>query len=310
MFSPAVYAPANSRFITEPILSQKKPSTRSEKFSAALHLSQVVPASHLEVRPAPERVSSGIRELDELTGGFPRGCLTEICGPASSGGTSILLAALAAATRRQEICALVDVSDALDPLSAAAAGMDFERLLWVRCGTAISPHRHTDFENQKTPFRSPALSPAGREISRRRSPSGPKQQTSKHSKEDPIAQALRATDLLLQSGGFGLIAMDLSGIPFQEARRIPLASWFRFQRAVEPTPTVLFVLAQQPLAQTCAALLMKIEVSKLPARENFPTHARLLDRLDLKSEVLRSRVERKPAHSVTAFFASKVLHTG
>ena len=78
--------------------------------------------------------SSGISALDHLTGGLPRGCLTEICGAASSGRTSVMLAALAAATRRGEFCALLDASDALDPYSVAAAGVDLDRFLWVRCG--------------------------------------------------------------------------------------------------------------------------------------------------------------------------------
>src|SRR4029077_7024801 len=79
-------------------------------------------------------VTSGIPALDALTGGLPRGCLTEICGPASSGRTTVLLAALAAAPRRGEFCVLVDASDALDPHSVAAAGVEVDRLLWVRCG--------------------------------------------------------------------------------------------------------------------------------------------------------------------------------
>src|SRR5207302_7440809 len=103
---------------------------------AISRLAAVVPASRLDVRPAPEMVSSGIPQLDSLTGGIARGCLTEICGTASSGRTSVLLAALAAATRREESCALVDASDALDPASAAASGIEFGRLLWVRCGGA------------------------------------------------------------------------------------------------------------------------------------------------------------------------------
>ena len=81
-------------------------------------LAHITPASRLDIRPAPEMVSSGISALDTLTGGLPRGCLTEICGSASSGRTTLLLAALAAATRRGEYCAVVDASDALDPHSA------------------------------------------------------------------------------------------------------------------------------------------------------------------------------------------------
>ncbi len=73
-----------------------------------------------------------------LTGGLPRGALSEITGPASSGRTGVMLAALAQATRRREVCALVDASDSFDPASAAAAGVDLERLLWVRCSERSS----------------------------------------------------------------------------------------------------------------------------------------------------------------------------
>src|SRR5271167_3262747 len=125
-----------------------------ERLSAMPKLAGVTPASRLEVRPTPQMVSSGVREIDALTGGLPRGCLTEVCGPASSGRTSILLAALAAATQRQEVCALVDISDAFNPHSAAAAGVNFEKMLWVRCGHLYKPdspqrRRDTEKKNEK-----------------------------------------------------------------------------------------------------------------------------------------------------------------
>src|SRR4051812_39548454 len=94
----------------------------------------VKPASALEVRPAPEMVPFGITELDALTGGGPRGALTEMVGPASSGRTSITLSLLAEITRRQEVCAVIDATDSFDPASAEAAGADLDRVLWVRCG--------------------------------------------------------------------------------------------------------------------------------------------------------------------------------
>lgn len=85
--------------------------------------------SIVELRP------SGVAELDAvLGGGFPRGSLVELCGPASSGRTSLAFSLLAQATERQEACAFVDVSDSLDPLSLAAAGVELPRLLWIRCG--------------------------------------------------------------------------------------------------------------------------------------------------------------------------------
>lgn len=283
------------------VAAQKFPRLVFERLGAMPKLAGVTPASRLEVRPAPEMVSSGIREMDALSGGFPRGCLTEICGPASSGRTSVLLAALAAATQREEVCALVDVSDALHPPSAAAAGVNFERLLWVRCGggkrQCYSPQAHPS-----TSFR------AGFDTEKRKNNSD-RQRT-----EKPVEQALRVTDLLLQSGGFGLVVIDLGDTPVPTARRIPLTSWFRFQRAVEHTPTVLFVISQVPCAQTCAALLLRVRASgkqlSAPGSQfsvkDFPAHAQLFDGLCVEGEVLCSRMQRKPARSVTAGFVTKV----
>jgi hypothetical protein len=67
-----------------------------------------------------------------LAGGFPRGQLSELYGPASSGRTSLLLALLAQVTRDGGLVALVDPLDRLDPVSAASAGVDLTRLLWLR----------------------------------------------------------------------------------------------------------------------------------------------------------------------------------
>jgi recombination protein RecA len=86
-------------------------------------------------RASVELQPSGVTELDAvLGGGFPRGSLVELCGPASSGRTSLAFSLLAQATERQEACAFVDVSDSLDPVSLAAAGVELPRLLWIRCG--------------------------------------------------------------------------------------------------------------------------------------------------------------------------------
>jgi hypothetical protein len=86
---------------------------------------------------APEeplaRSPSGLPEVDRaLGGGFPRGGLGEIAGPAGSGRTSLAVALLASATRAGECAAIVDGCDAFDPPSAEAAGVVLERLLWVR----------------------------------------------------------------------------------------------------------------------------------------------------------------------------------
>jgi recombination protein RecA len=79
-----------------------------------------------------ETLSTGIPEIDALTGGLPRGAISEIFGPASSGRTSLMYSMLAYATTHEETCALVDTNDVFAPTAASAGGIDFDRLLWVR----------------------------------------------------------------------------------------------------------------------------------------------------------------------------------
>jgi hypothetical protein len=89
----------------------------------------------IESSPPPGWEREGI---DGLLGLFPPGRLSEIVGPRSSGGSSLLLALIARITTsgnqgRGQV-AFVDGMDALDPASAAAAGADLSALLWVKCG--------------------------------------------------------------------------------------------------------------------------------------------------------------------------------
>src|SRR6202162_6274122 len=140
---PEVSLPAESaEGASHPRPAQRVPNLSAEFASADPRLAHITPASRLDIRPAPEMVSSGIPAIDALTGGLPRGCLTEICGPASSGRTTLLLAAMTAATRRGELRVVVDARDVLDPHSAQAAGVDADRLLWVRCGDDPKPKSH------------------------------------------------------------------------------------------------------------------------------------------------------------------------
>jgi hypothetical protein len=78
-------------------------------------------------------LETGVPAVDALlAGGFPRGQLSELYGPASSGRTGLLLAVMARVTLSGGLVALVDPLDRLDPVSAAAAGVDLTRLLWLR----------------------------------------------------------------------------------------------------------------------------------------------------------------------------------
>jgi hypothetical protein len=82
---------------------------------------------------------TGIVALDErLGGGFPRGQVSEVHGPASSGRTAVALAAAGHAVRRGALAAWIDPGDRFDPATAAEAGVDLARVLWLR-RSAVGP---------------------------------------------------------------------------------------------------------------------------------------------------------------------------
>src|SRR5690349_17244537 len=102
------------------------PTAAALRVEIEAKLAQRVPAAlTLKIRQAPELFVTGKAEVDAmLGGGIPRGKITEISGAASTGKTSFGLFAVAAITHLGNACAWVDVSDALSPESAAAAGVE------------------------------------------------------------------------------------------------------------------------------------------------------------------------------------------
>jgi recombination protein RecA len=173
------------------------------------------------VRTVREVVSTGVEAADRiLEGGLPVGAISEIVGPACSGRTSLVMSFVAQRTAEGSVCAWVDVHDALDPESAAANGINLKQLLWVRCVDKIA---------------GAGLRRDGKPWTR-------------------LDQALRATDLLLQAGGFAAIVLDLGDTEPEHGCRIPLATWFRFRQAADRTRCSLVVLGKAAFAQSSAAV--------------------------------------------------------
>ena len=170
------------------------------------------------LRPVP----TGVAAIDAmLFGGFPRGQLSEVHGPPSSGRTGLALALLARSTRAGALAALVDPADRLDPASAAVAGVGLPRLLWLR-----GPRQGIE-----TPRGSPAPATALRYP-------GP----------SALAEVVAAVGTLAGSGLFEVVVLDLAGVPEAERRRLPGATWLRLQRTVEDTPCVLLLVADRHVA--------------------------------------------------------------
>lgn len=200
--------------------------------------------------PPRECLPTGLAQLDAITGGFPRGAISEILGPESSGRTTLLHALLAAATARSEICAYVDTDDSFDPVSAAAAGIALSQLVWIRCA---------------------------------------------HN----AGHALKAADSLLHAGGFGVIALDLCQVPARIWNRIPLSYWYRFRRAVENTPTIFAIAEKEPLAKSCASLILDLQRKKT-LWTGAPGFS-LLRGVEIEA------ASRKPVRSVTAQLQAKAI---
>jgi len=117
-----------------------------------------------------------------------------------------------------------------------------------------------------------------------------------HSASNPwnaLDQALRATDLLLQGGGFSAIVLDLGSTPAEFAWRIPLATWFRFRAACERTRVSLLLLTQHPCARSSAELVVRMEAGSMEAEGKVMTGIRY------RAEVERQRVQQREANVVS-----------
>jgi hypothetical protein len=162
---------------------------------------------------APDRViASGLPAVDAaLSGGMPRGQLSELVGPASAGRTSLMCQLLASATRAGELVAVVDVLDRFDPASAAAAGVGLDRLLWIRS------------ESDQT-----------------------------------VSRSIKALNLVLSAGGFGLVVLDAGGVPPRSLGQLPFTTWLRVQRVIEGSDTACVLLADVPVARSPAGLSVRL----------------------------------------------------
>ena len=193
---------------------------------------------------------SGLAPLDAIIDGFPRGAISEIIGPDSSGRTTLIHSLLAASTSQFEVCAYVDTNDSFDPVTAAGAGVALSQLVWIRCG-------------------------------------------------HDAGHALKAADYLLHSGGFGVIVLDLCQVSPRVANRIPISYWYRFRRAIENTPTILALVEKQPIARSCASLLLEVQRKKIAWR-GAPGFE-LLRGVELEA------VARKPVRPATAAIKARAI---
>jgi recombination protein RecA len=259
------------------------PSAAALRLEIERTLERRFPAALTPVpRTIREGYATGIGEVDELlNGGLPVGAISELTGPESSGRTSLALAFVAQRTAEARPCAWVDVDDALDPESAAANGVQLRQLLWVRCKGREKETKGPRERGNKGAREQGIEGAREREANARRSggrvnPSSTQPDSTRPDSTRPnwawrdwtrldwtrLDQALRATDLLLQAGGFAAIVLDLGSTAPEQANRIPAATWFRYRQAAERTRCCLVVIGQRPYARSAAEMVLQCE----PAR--------------------------------------------
>ena len=185
--------------------------------------------------PVAQTTSTGRIELDlRLGGGWPCGHISEIVGPRSSGRTSVLVSTLAAATEMGAVAALVDTFDRFDPGSAASAGLDLGRLLWVRGAALTVEHAR------------PAVI------------------------EEAVHRAIRAFDLVIRAGGFAVVALDLADVPGRYVRMLPHATWLRLAHANEGRTTAGILVGEAPMGRSARGVSLALEGQRAVWEGNSP----------------------------------------
>lgn len=236
--------------------------TRLEALLAARRLDATL-ARH-DADQGPGVVTTGVTSLDtSLEGGWRRGEVSEILGGPSSGRTSVLLATLAAATARGELVALVDAFDRADPVSAVATGIDLPRLLWVR-GPALSVSATVS----PAPGRSPLVSTA-------------------------ILRAVRACDLIVRAGGFGVVALDLAGAPARALRDLAASTWMRLAHANAGRPTVCLLVGEQSMGRSARGVSVRLSSARRWSGTSL--QSRRFAGFEIRAEVLQARRSVAPA---------------
>ncbi len=109
---------------------------------------------------------------------------------------------------------------------------------------------------------------------------------------DRLSLALRATDQVLQSGGFRVVVLDLASLDSQEALRIPSATWFRYRRATQESDAILLLLTREPCARSSAACVLECSAGESPKVQGVLTAA------SYSAEIARQRTG--PAHGKKA----------
>jgi hypothetical protein len=111
-----------------------------------------------------------------------------------------------------------------------------------------------------------------------------------------VEQAFKAADILIQNGGFGVIAIDMGNVDERLIRKIPLTTWFRFARVLEKLPTALVITLPYSAAQSCSALTLIMDGAAEWSGSRAASHTQLISGVNFNIHIGRTRT-KKPVQS-------------
>ncbi len=197
------------------------------------------------------RLTCSIAPIDALIGGLARGRISEITGPISAGQTTIAASFASAASGGGEVVGWVDVPGAFDPRSLEAAGADLARIMWVS-------------------FARKTASSRGGFIF----------------KERERRNELKAAEMLLEAGGFGLVVIDFGAMRFPLSQSASL----RLARAAERSGAAVLALAGNRVCGTFAALTLSMSKLRASFSRLGKDAPALFDGLRLEASVERNKL--------------------
>jgi DNA-binding transcriptional regulator YdaS (Cro superfamily) len=106
------------------------------------------------------------------------------------------------------------------------------------------------------------------------------------------ARALKALNLVLQAGGFGLVAFDVSDVPGIALRQFPYTTWMRIARVIEGSQTAVVIVAADHLARSPGGATIALEAATDGPRGRWSgttNRTRLLRAIELQPRVVGGR---------------------
>ena len=105
-------------------------------------------------------------------------------------------------------------------------------------------------------------------------------------------RALKAMNLVLQAGGFGVVAFDVADVHAMALRQFPFTTWMRMARVIEGGQTAAVIVAADRLARSPGGVTIALDLPPDGPRARWSgtsNRARFLRAIDVQTRVVGGR---------------------